>query len=197
MAGPPRRRTPVSGRVGCWSGMVVFIGVAKQQHKPAMMVRVYSCRNNCLRARLTGPYDYARGPGALSARAAVHSARPAQFARGLGPYCTDECRLMARRTPGAREVAHAPACARAPYSHVDARGSACVQAAVIVTGLGGAAAPAHAGPGTLVSAPRHMVDVARSPTRTSSARRRWRARQNPGDAPQTSLPLVLTGIMAG
>jgi len=73
-----------------------------------------------------------------------------------------------------------------------------IQAAVIVTGLGSTGRSRPAGPGTLVSAPRHMVDVGAivnahifgaPPVMASSP--------NPGDAPQTSLPLVLTGIMAG
>src|SRR6202040_943708 len=62
------------GASGMLIGHGVFIWVAKQQHKPAMMVRVYSSRNNCLRARAAPPYDCAGTRSARSARAAVHSA---------------------------------------------------------------------------------------------------------------------------
>src|SRR6185437_5460313 len=44
-------------------GHDVFIGVANLQHKPAIMSRRYSCRNNRLRARAAAPYDWASGSG--------------------------------------------------------------------------------------------------------------------------------------
>lgn len=73
-----------------------------------------------------------------------------------------------------------------------------IQAAVIVTGLGSTGRSRPAGPGTLVSSNHHMVDVPAiinahffgTPPQVARS-------ENPGDAPQTSLPLVLTGIMAG
>jgi general secretion pathway protein C len=72
-----------------------------------------------------------------------------------------------------------------------------VQAAVIVTGLGGAGRSRAAGPGTLVTVPRHTVDVASivnahifgtAPVVATA--------QDDKSAPPTSVPLVLTGIMA-
>ena len=72
------------------------------------------------------------------------------------------------------------------------------QAAVIVTGLGGAGRSHAAGTGPSVAAPRHAVDVAAIvnahlfavPPVTAT-------QQDAANAPQTSMPLVLTGIISG
>ena len=73
-----------------------------------------------------------------------------------------------------------------------------VQAAVIVTGLGGASSSTRAaGAGTVIASQRHMVDVAAitnahlmgfTPAVVSA--------QDPSQAPISSVPLVVTGIMA-
>jgi len=72
-----------------------------------------------------------------------------------------------------------------------------VQAAVILTGLGGASRAPAAGPGGVVVAPRHTVNVfaitnahlyGSAPVLASS--------QDPSSAPQSTLPLVLTGIIS-
>ncbi len=73
-----------------------------------------------------------------------------------------------------------------------------VQAAVIVTGLGGASRSRAAGPGTLVAVPHHMVDVAAIVN--AHVFGFAQVAEGPRDgshAPPSSLPLVLTGIMAG
>ena len=73
-----------------------------------------------------------------------------------------------------------------------------IQAAVIVTGLGSTGRSRPAGPGTLVAANHHVVNVPAIVSAELFGKAPQVAQsQNPGDAPQTSLPLVLTGIMAG
>src|SRR5690348_12334452 len=73
-----------------------------------------------------------------------------------------------------------------------------VQAAVIVTGLGGASSSARpAGAGTLITSQRHMVDVAAIVNAhlmgfTPAAA----IAEDPTRAPISSVPLVLTGIMS-
>jgi general secretion pathway protein C len=73
-----------------------------------------------------------------------------------------------------------------------------IQAAVIVTGLGSSGRSRAAGPGTTVAVPRHMVDVGTivnghvfgsAPVAATA--------QDAANAPQSTMPLMLTGIMAG
>jgi general secretion pathway protein C len=72
-----------------------------------------------------------------------------------------------------------------------------VQAAVILTGLGGASRSPSAGTGQIVTVPRHQVNIAGitsahlfgdSPAVASA--------QDPANAPPSSIPLVLTGIIS-
>jgi general secretion pathway protein C len=72
-----------------------------------------------------------------------------------------------------------------------------VQAAVILTGLGGASRAPAAGTGSLVATPRHAVDIpaivnahlyGSAPVVVNA--------QDPSNAPQSTLPLVLTGIIS-
>src|SRR5581483_10627189 len=72
-----------------------------------------------------------------------------------------------------------------------------IQAAFIVTGLGGAGRSPAAGASATFAAPRHAVDIAAitnthlfgvPPVSASS--------ENAANAPQTSMPLVLTGIIS-
>lgn len=74
-----------------------------------------------------------------------------------------------------------------------------VQAAVIVTGLGGAGRSRAAGPGTLAAVPHHMVDVAAIANAhlLGFAQVAPPPGQDGKTAPPSSLPLTLTGIMAG
>src|SRR5580698_3263867 len=72
-----------------------------------------------------------------------------------------------------------------------------VQAAVILTGLGGASRSPAAGTGPIVTIPRHQVNIAGitsahlfgdSPAVVNA--------QDPANAPPSSIPLVLTGIIS-
>jgi general secretion pathway protein C len=72
-----------------------------------------------------------------------------------------------------------------------------VQAAVILTGLGGASRSPSAGTGPIVTIPRHQVNIAGitsahlfgdSPTVVNA--------QDPAHAPPSSIPLILTGIIS-
>jgi len=73
-----------------------------------------------------------------------------------------------------------------------------IQAAVIVTGLGGAGSSKKAAPGTLrVSNAAHMVNIAAiTNAHVFGAPPVEVAAQDPKNAPQTSMPLVLTGIIS-
>jgi general secretion pathway protein C len=73
-----------------------------------------------------------------------------------------------------------------------------VQAAVIVTGLGSTSRSRAAGTGTLVAVPRHMVDVSTIVNaHVFGAAPQAAGQGDPRDAPATTMPLMLTGIMAG
>ena len=72
-----------------------------------------------------------------------------------------------------------------------------VQAAVIVTGLGGASSTRAAGAGTLVTSQRHMVNVAAITNAHIFGFAPAIQQEGPKGPPQqTTLPLVLSGIMA-
>jgi len=73
-----------------------------------------------------------------------------------------------------------------------------IQAAVIVTGLGGASSSSRpAGPGTLITAQRHMVDVgAITNAHLFGTAPVMASAEDPSHAPISSVPLVLSGIMA-
>jgi general secretion pathway protein C len=72
-----------------------------------------------------------------------------------------------------------------------------VQAAVILTGLGGASRAPAAGTGPTVSVPRHSVDVAAITNAELFGRAPVVANaQDPANAPQSTMPLVLTGIIS-
>ena len=72
-----------------------------------------------------------------------------------------------------------------------------IQAAVILTGLGGASRTKAVGPGTLITAPRHMVDV-NTITNAHLFGFAPKVAESTGNGPlpPSSIPLVLTGIMA-
>ncbi len=70
-----------------------------------------------------------------------------------------------------------------------------IQAAFIVTGLGGASR-SKAGAGTAVAVPRHTVNVGSIVNAHVFGSPPVQAAQNAADAPQTSMPLVLTGIIS-
>ncbi len=72
-----------------------------------------------------------------------------------------------------------------------------VQAAVIVTGLGGAGRSKAAGARPAVAAPRHALDLAAiTNSHLFGTAPVTAVAQDAANAPQTSMPLVLTGIMA-
>lgn len=71
-----------------------------------------------------------------------------------------------------------------------------VQAAVIVTDLGGAGGKGAAGPAARASGRSHALDVA-AITNAHLFGAAPASRENGANAPQTSMPLVLTGIIAG
>lgn len=72
-----------------------------------------------------------------------------------------------------------------------------VQAAFIVTGLGGAGRQPAVTAGASVAAPRHVVDVAAiTNTHLFGAPPIVASAQDPAHAPQTTMQLVLTGIIA-
>jgi general secretion pathway protein C len=72
-----------------------------------------------------------------------------------------------------------------------------IQAAVIVTGLGGASRSKSSGVRPPVAVPRHAVDIAMIANANLFGRAPVVAQaQDPGNAPPTSMPLVLTGIIA-
>ena len=71
-----------------------------------------------------------------------------------------------------------------------------VQAAFIVTGLGGASRSKVAGTGPTVAAPRHPVDVGSIMRAHVFGSPPVQQAQNAADAPLTRMPLVLTGIIS-
>lgn len=72
-----------------------------------------------------------------------------------------------------------------------------VQAAIIVTGLGGASRSKAAATGPAIAVPRHTTDVAMIANADLFGKTPVAAvPKDPEHAPQTSLPLVLTGIIA-
>ena len=72
-----------------------------------------------------------------------------------------------------------------------------IQAAFIVTGLGGAGRSPAAGASATFAAPRHAVDIAAiTNTHLFGVPPVVASPENAANAPQTSMPLVLTGIMA-
>ncbi|MGH8209838.1 MAG: type II secretion system protein GspC [Steroidobacteraceae bacterium] len=70
------------------------------------------------------------------------------------------------------------------------------QAAIIVTGLGGAGRSRAAGTSTAVIVPRHTVDIAAITNTHLFGAAPAAGPQDAANAPQTSMPLVLTGIIA-
>lgn len=70
-----------------------------------------------------------------------------------------------------------------------------VQAAVIVTGLGGASRSPSSGTAPPPAMPRHIVNVA-AITNAELFGKSAPVAQDPGNAPQTTMPLVLTGIIS-
>ena len=72
-----------------------------------------------------------------------------------------------------------------------------VQAAVILTGLGGASRAPSMGANTPVAAPRHLVDVAAiTNAHLFGTAAVTTVPGDPRDAPQSKIPLVLTGIIS-
>jgi general secretion pathway protein C len=72
-----------------------------------------------------------------------------------------------------------------------------VQAAVILTGLGGASRAPSMGANTPVAAPRHAVDIAAiTNAHLFGTAAVTMAPGDPRDAPQSKIPLVLTGIIS-
>jgi general secretion pathway protein C len=71
-----------------------------------------------------------------------------------------------------------------------------VQAAVILTGLGGASRSPAMGANTAVAVPPHQVDVAAIVNARLFGTPTALENRNPGEAPQSTLPLVLTGIIS-
>lgn len=71
-----------------------------------------------------------------------------------------------------------------------------VQAAVILTGLGGASRSPVMGANTAVAVPPHQVDVAAIVNADLFGKAAVVENRNPNDAPQSTLPLVLTGIIS-
>src|SRR6185437_8407326 len=71
-----------------------------------------------------------------------------------------------------------------------------IQAAFIVTGLGGAGRSKAAGAGRVVASARHSVDVGSIVNAHVFGFAKPEASNNPGEARPTTLPLVLTGIIS-
>jgi general secretion pathway protein C len=71
-----------------------------------------------------------------------------------------------------------------------------VQAAVILTSLGGASRSPAMGANTAVAVPPHQVDVPAIVNADLFGKAAVAENRNPNDAPQSTLPLVLTGIIS-